>query len=94
MEVEDILEKIGFGWPQKKLYFLIQVVHYISVFHFIALSFIGFEPRWTCGERTDLASKCLNYALGDCKPDFEADVTTVITEVEVVCSYRNIEYYN
>ncbi len=81
MEVEEVLKRIGFGWPQKKLYMLIQLIHYPSSFHFIALSFIGFEPLWTCGESNDLVNKCMSYHLGDCEVEYEKGITTVITEV-------------
>ncbi|XP_064403541.1 organic cation transporter protein-like isoform X2 [Halichondria panicea] len=90
MEVEEVLRRIGFGGAQKRLYILIQTIHYASVSHFIALSFIGFEPQWTCGDKTELDAKCLEYARGDCKPHYLEDVSTIISEWNLLCDKSSL----
>ena len=82
MDVEEVLRRIGFGGAQKRLYMLIESIRYASICQFIALSFIGFEPQWTCGDKTELDGKCLEYARGGCKPHYLEDVSTIITEVD------------
>ena len=83
VEVEEVLQRIGFGWPQKKLFFLIQTIHYNVMSHIVAFSFIGVEPPWTCGGKSDPVDKCLAYGHGECRPRYMENITTIITEVHV-----------
>ena len=81
IEIEAVLQTIEFGLPQIKLYLLIHTINYNIISHILAVSFIGVEPSWTCGEKIDLAEKCLSYIQGECRPHYMENITTIVTEV-------------
>lgn len=88
MDIDEVFDQIGaFGFSQKKIYYLLNLVQVFLGFHALSLSFIGSDPGWTCEEYSDIKNQsllCPEYELGQCKPQFSPAYTSIVTEVPVI----------
>lgn len=77
--LDEVFERIGgFGKAQKKIYYLMNLVHIPTGFHTMILTFIAIDPNWTCGNKQ---KDCFQFDLGKCEPQFDPTVSSIIAEV-------------
>ncbi len=80
-DLDEVFEKIGgFGNAQKKIYYLMNLVHIAAGFHTLILTFIGIDPEWTCKNEQ---KSCLLFDSGECEPRFDPAVSSIISEVSI-----------
>lgn len=90
VDVDDAIKAVGgFGYTQKKVFYLVGLYQTVLACHILVLSFIGEDPGWSCQVNTkqgsapvtEASEKCHLYDRGNCTPEYNPQFTSIVTEV-------------
>ncbi len=89
IDVDEVFERIGgFGRAQKKIYYLMNSVHIAAGLHTMILTFIAIKPKWSC--LTGQQGSCTQFNLGECEPQYDPTVSSIIAEVRISIVYEQV----